>query len=166
MFVVDGTLFPNPVKLLKFSLSALNTVYYQFSGNLPCSLQSSKLLSSAPISESDVSKALKHLRSPKSVCIPAVVMKGSSQIFIHVLTFIFNITLSQQQEATTILVKKSNSASVNNYTDNIYISIIFQKVSNLLYMATFLNIFGPILTSVNMVLPNSDLLFINLVGCS
>jgi hypothetical protein len=99
---VDGALLSKPCEVAEAFAKCFETVYNnsQF-GNFPSSLQISEFLSLAPISESDVSKALKCLRSSKPVGIPAFVIKGCSEIFIPVLTFIFNISSSQQQFPTS-----------------------------------------------------------------
>jgi hypothetical protein len=59
--------------------------------------QSSKFVSLAPISDTDVCKAIKKLKPSKSGHdIPGFITKGCSGIFIPVLRHIFNLSLTQQ----------------------------------------------------------------------
>jgi hypothetical protein len=60
--------------------------------------QCAEILHLAPISSSDVQNAIKLLRPSKSVGldgIPSFVIKSCSEIFVPVLRFIFNLSLSQ-----------------------------------------------------------------------
>jgi hypothetical protein len=78
----------------------------------------------APVDD-DVSKAIKRLRSTKSVGldgIPSFVVKGCSEIVAHLLTFIFNLSFYMQtfpsswkRTAIIPVFKKGNKASVSNY---------------------------------------------------
>lgn len=102
--------------------SVFNNPYLRDSST---SFQSSDSLSLAPVSDSDVFKAIKRLRPSKSVGIdniPAFIIKGCSDIFVPVLKFIFNLSLCQRsfpnlwkQTAVIPVFKKGNRASVNNY---------------------------------------------------
>jgi hypothetical protein len=75
-----------------------------------------KFLSSAAVSNSDVSNAVKRLRPAKSVGLDGIrsfVINGCSKIFVPVLKFIFNLSLSQNtfpsfwsQEAIVPVSKK------------------------------------------------------------
>jgi hypothetical protein len=60
--------------------------------------QGAEILHLAPISNSDVQNAIKRLRPSKSAGldgIPSFVTKGCCEIFVPVLRFIFNLSLSQ-----------------------------------------------------------------------
>jgi hypothetical protein len=87
--------------------------------------QSSEFLSLAPISDADVCKAIKRLKSSKSVGlddIPGFIIKGCSDIFIPILRHIFNLSLTQQyfptvwKEAAIVpIFKRGSHAAVSSY---------------------------------------------------
>jgi hypothetical protein len=64
----------------------------------PNLLSSSEFLTLASVSDSDVIKAIQHLRPYKSVGldeIPGFIFKGCADIFLPILKHIFNLSLSQ-----------------------------------------------------------------------
>ena len=82
------------------------------------------ILPIACISTADVHKAIKRLRPTKSVGldgIPSFIIKGCSEIFVPILRFIFNLSLSQNtfpklwKQAVIIPVFKKRKSSVQNY---------------------------------------------------
>jgi hypothetical protein len=91
----------------------------------PTNLSSSELLTLAPVSYSDIIKAINRLKASKSVGlddIPRFVIKGFSDVFVPILKHIFNLSLSQQyfatfwkQAAIIPVLKKGKSTSVSNY---------------------------------------------------
>jgi hypothetical protein len=88
----------------------------------PTNLSSSELLTLAPVSHSDISKAINRLKPSKSVGldgIPGFVIKGCSDVFVPVLKHIF-LSLSQQyfltlwkQAAIIPVLKKGKSTCVS-----------------------------------------------------
>jgi hypothetical protein len=107
---------------------------------------SSEFLHLAPIYDSDVFKAFKHLRPSKSVSLDntlSFVIRCCSDTFIPVLKHIFNPSLPWQylptlwkQAAVVPAFKKDSSASFSNQRP---ISILnnFLNYLNLLFMAKF-----------------------------
>jgi hypothetical protein len=91
----------------------------------PTNLSSSGLLTLAPVSYSDIIKAINRLKPMKSVGLDDIsgfVIKGCSGDFVPVLKHIFNLSLSQQyfptlckQAAIIPALKKGKSTSVSNY---------------------------------------------------
>jgi hypothetical protein len=79
----------------------------------------------ASVNDNDVSKAVILLRSTKSFGLdgaPDFVVKSGSEIFEHLLMFIFNLSLSTQtfpterrKAAIAPVYKKGNKSSVSNY---------------------------------------------------
>jgi hypothetical protein len=123
---VDGTHLAEPYKVADAFAKHFQSVYNTLcTGVLPSLSQSSEFLSLALISELDICKALRRLRSSKSVRlddIPSFVTKGCSEIFVPVLKHIFNLILTKhyfptvwKQAAVVPVFKKGNTASVNNY---------------------------------------------------
>jgi hypothetical protein len=91
----------------------------------PANLSSSELLTLAPVSHSDIIKAINRLKPSKAVGlddIPRFVIKGCSDVFVPVLKHNFNLSLSQQyfptlwkQAAIIPVLKKGKSTSASNY---------------------------------------------------
>jgi hypothetical protein len=81
-----------------------------------------------PVSNSDVQNAVKRLRPLKSVGldgIPSFVINDCSEIFVPVLRFIFNLSLSQNTypnlwklAAIVPVLKKGENPTVGNYIAN------------------------------------------------
>jgi hypothetical protein len=121
---IDGSLLSKPCEVAEVFAKHFGIVYNNSHlGNFPSLLQTSECFSLPPISNSDVCKALKCLQPSKSVGlddIPVFVINGCSEIFMPVLKFIFNPSLSQQQFSTLweqaafvpVFKKKGSSASV------------------------------------------------------
>jgi hypothetical protein len=95
------------------------------SGTFSSVNQRTEMLSLVLVSNSDVQNAIKRLRPSKSVGldgIPCFVIKGCSEMFVPVLRFIFNLSLSQntfpnvwKQAAIVPVFKKGKTSSVGNY---------------------------------------------------
>jgi hypothetical protein len=125
--VVDGTHLADHSEVANAFAKHFQLMYNNPSPGLFPSLKSSpsESLSLPPISDSDIFKALKRLKPSKSVGldnIPGFIIKGCSAILVPVLKHIFNLSLSQQyfpalwkQAAVVPILKKGNSAFVNNY---------------------------------------------------
>jgi hypothetical protein len=90
----------------------------------PTDTVTSDFLPIAPIAAAEVSKAIKRLRPSKCVGldgIPSLVIKGCSDIFTPLLTYIFNLRLTSvtfpslwKQTAVVPVFKKGNSTIVSN----------------------------------------------------
>jgi hypothetical protein len=99
------------------------------------------------ISDRDIQKSIKRLRPTKSVGlgdIPRFIIKGSSDILVPVLKYVFNLMLSEKhfpsqwnQSVIVSVYKSGNEACVQNYRP-VCLLKSFQKFLNLLYMTTFL----------------------------
>jgi hypothetical protein len=123
---VDGNHLIRPVDVADEFCKHFKSVY-----NHPCpvvfssQLSSSELLTLAPVSDSDIIKAINRLKPSKSVGldgIPGFIIRGCTDVFIPVLKHIFNLSLSQQcfptlwkQAAIVPVLKKGKSTSVSNY---------------------------------------------------
>jgi hypothetical protein len=120
------TICPSHVMLQRLLLSTLKvssiTLIY---GTLVLLLSPPHSKYLASVSGSDVHKAIKRLRPSKSVGIdniPVYIVKGCSDIFIPVLKFVFNLSLSQRsfltlwkQTAVIPVFIKGSRALVSNY---------------------------------------------------
>jgi hypothetical protein len=103
----------------------------------PSGTFTSDFLPTAPISAAEISKAMKRLRPSKCVGldgIPSSVMKGCSEIFTALLTYVFNLSLTSvtfpslwKQTAVVPVFKKGNSIIVSNYRP-VYILNNFSKI--------------------------------------
>jgi hypothetical protein len=97
---VDGILLVEPAEVADaFAKHFLSVYNIPCPGASPLPSRSSEFLSSAPISELEICKALKRLRPSWTVGLdgtPSFVIKGCSEIFIPVLKHLFNLRLSQQ----------------------------------------------------------------------
>jgi hypothetical protein len=90
----------------------------------PANLITSDFLPTAPISAAEVSRAIKRLRPSKCVGldgIPSFVIKGCSDVFTPLLTYIFNLSVTSatfpslwKQTAVVPVFKKGDSTNVNN----------------------------------------------------
>jgi hypothetical protein len=79
----------------------------------------------APVSAAEVSKAIERLKPSKCVGldgIPSFIIKGCSDVFIPLLTYIFNLSVSSEtfpslwKETVVVSVfKKGSSVTVSNY---------------------------------------------------
>jgi hypothetical protein len=108
--------------------------------------RSSEFLSLAPVSDSDIFKAIKRFKPSKFVGvddIPGFIIKGCTDIFVSVLRHIFNLSLSQQYfltlwtQAAIVPVSKKNKIPVLAITDQHPILIMLPNYFNLLYMTRF-----------------------------
>jgi hypothetical protein len=96
---VDGKRLIKPCDVAgKFSKHFQSVNNNPFHVVFPTLSSSSEFLSLAPVSDSDVSKAVKRLSPSTSagVDIPGFIIKGCTDIFVHVLIHIFKLSLSQQ----------------------------------------------------------------------
>ena len=125
---VDGVLLQNPSEMVAAFSKHFQSIYdgsTSYSGTLNSVNYSTGVLPTARISASDVQNAIKRLRPTKSVGldgIPSFIIKGCSEIFVPVLKFIFNLSLSQnvfpklwKQAAIVPVFKKGKASSVGNY---------------------------------------------------
>jgi hypothetical protein len=102
--------------------STFNANYQSF---IPSDLIASDVLPTAPISVSEVSKAIKRLRPSRCVGldgIPSFIIKGCSDVFIPLLTHIFNLSVNsasfptlRKQTAVVPVFKKGDSTNVKYY---------------------------------------------------
>jgi len=103
-----------------FNSSSATQVHYN-----PVETTSSDFLNVPFVFDSDVRRAIRRLKSTKSVGpddIPSFIIKGCSEIFVPVLKHIFNLSLSNgvfpslwKEAAVVPIFKKGSSALVTNY---------------------------------------------------
>jgi hypothetical protein len=123
---MDGVVLNEPRDIAEAFSKHFQSVYSSSCYGTSSSLNpDAENLHVAPVLNSDVQNAIKRLRPSKSVGldgIPSFVIKGCCEIFVAVLRFIFNISLSQnifpnlwKQAAIVPVFKKGKTSSVVNY---------------------------------------------------
>jgi hypothetical protein len=124
--------------------SIFNTTYPSVTLSYPII---SDVLPTAPISAAEASRAIKRLRPSKCVGldgIPSFIIKGCSDIFLLLLTYIFHLNATSgtflslwKQTAVIPVFKKGDSTIVSNYRP-ISILKIFPKYLSALFMIIYL----------------------------
>jgi hypothetical protein len=125
-FEVNGTSLTTPYEIADAFSKHFQSVHSnRCLGVFSSDIHFMDVLSLGSISDSDVQNAIKRLQPSKSVepdGILSFVIKGCSEVFVPVLKFIFNLSLSQhkfptqwKQVAAVPVFKKGNRASVSNY---------------------------------------------------
>jgi hypothetical protein len=137
---VDGTHLAETYKVADAFAKHLQSVYNTpCTGVFPSLSQSSEFLSSAPISELDICKALRRLRPSKSVGlddIPSFVIKGCSEISVPVFKHIVYLNLTQhyfptdgsRQAAVVPVFKKKVTLPLLVSTDPFLYLYFFQTI--------------------------------------
>jgi hypothetical protein len=123
---MDGVVLNKPRDIAEAFSKHFQSVYSSACYGTSSSVnQGAENLRLAPVFNYDVQKAIKRQRPSKSVGldgIPSFVVKSCCEIFVPVLRFIFNLSLSQntfpnlwKQEAIVPVLKKGKTSSVGNY---------------------------------------------------
>jgi hypothetical protein len=133
---VDGSHRIQPADVADEFCKHFQSVYkHRYSVAFHTNLSSSELLTLAPVSYSDIIKAINRLKPSKYVgldYIPGFVIKGCSDVFVPVLKHIFNLNLSQQyfptlwKQAAIIPVLKKAKAPLLATTDQSPFSATFR----------------------------------------
>jgi hypothetical protein len=141
--------------------STFKANYYQTF--IPSDLIASDVLPTTPISAAEASKTIKRLRPSKCVGlddIPSFIIKGCSDVFIPLLTHVFNLSVTCEtfpslwKEIYVVpAFKKGDRTNVKNYRP---ISILnnFLKYLNLLFITTYVTF-----STINSILLN--MVFVN-----
>jgi hypothetical protein len=156
-----GTHLVEPYQVAEAFANNFKSVYDNAASKFPSNpitsfvAASSDNLSLFPVTDADVRKAIRWLKPSKSAGldgIPGFIIKGCTVIFVPLLKYIFNLSLSQQlfpsswkQAAIVPIFKKVNSSLLANYRpisilnnfSKVFESVIHDHVSH--YLQSKLN---------------------------